>query len=70
MIAGERADEPACELPTEGDLEPVPRLRLRARRNGHAGAVVEKAADGFPIVGRQNVHGPLSIVLRRGPDDP
>jgi hypothetical protein len=70
VIAGERADQPARELPTEGDFEPVPRLRLCVRENGHAGAVVEKAADGFSVVGRQCVHGPLSIVLRRGPDDP
>jgi hypothetical protein len=32
--------------------------------------VVEKAADGFPVVGRQAVHGTLLIVVTAAGSDP
>jgi hypothetical protein len=68
VIAGERADESARELPAELGLEPLARLGLRLGESARVSTVVEDTADGFPVLGRRDVHchGPLSIV----PTDP
>ena len=71
MIAGERAHQAARELPAHRGLQSlagVVLLTLGEARD--ARAVVEEAADGFAVVGRQAVHGTLSIVVRTGRNDP
>ena len=70
MIAGEGAHQPARELTTDCRLEPLPGMRLRLGEPGDARAVVEEAADGFSVVGRQAVHGTLSIVATASESDP
>jgi hypothetical protein len=70
VIAGERADEPARELPAKCGLESLARLRLCGGNPGHAGTVVEEAVGGPSLVERQNIHGPLCIVAAEPAADP
>jgi hypothetical protein len=63
VIAGERADESACELPAERGLETFTSLRTGLDEPAEARAVVEQAADGLAVGGRRCGcnHGTLVI---------
>jgi hypothetical protein len=70
VIAGERTDEPVCELSADRGLEPVFRARAPLRQPWEARTVVEEAADGSSVDGRRLVHGPLLIGARHRRSDP
>ena len=70
MISSQCADQAPCELPAERLLEAVAGERPSAATGGHAGAVVEESADGSFVIGRQSVHGTLSIVVPPWPSHP
>jgi hypothetical protein len=61
VIPGERADESVRELPTHYVLEPIATARRSLGETCHADAMVEQAADGFPVCWRRYVHGTLVI---------
>lgn len=70
MIARERAHQAARELAAERDLETLAGSRLRLGKATHIGAMVDQAADGSPVIGRQDVHGTLSIVAAGAATNP
>jgi len=70
VIAGERAEEPVRELAAQDRLEPLAPSRPRVGAPREACAVVEQAADGFPVGRRRCGHDTVDIDLARSGCDP
>ncbi len=70
MIAGQGADQPLRELPTDRCFQAVAAARTALGQARQSGAVVEQAADGSSVAWRRGVHGSLDIGPRRGSYDP